>query len=83
MYLRHLNIQKKLKCVIIGQDPYINYQVIKNEIVPQAMGMSFSVPKSVKVPPSLKNIYKELSESVKDFNIPKHGDLSKWVKKEK
>lgn len=75
--------RKKLKCVIIGQDPYINYQVIKNEIVPQAMGMSFSVPKSVKVPPSLKNIYKELSESVEDFNIPKHGDLSKWVKNEK
>lgn len=74
--------KSKLKCVIIGQDPYINYQEMNNEIVPQAMGMSFSVPKSVKVPPSLKNIYKELDESIEDFNIPMHGDLSRWVKKE-
>ena len=74
--------KSKLKCVIIGQDPYINYQKINNEIVPQAMGMSFSVPKTVKVPPSLKNIYKELDESIDTFKIPNHGDLSRWVKKE-
>lgn len=71
-----------LKCVIIGQDPYINYQEIGEKIVPQAMGLSFSVPKSVKVPPSLKNIYKELDESIDNFNIPMHGDLSRWVKEE-
>ena len=75
--------KKKLKCVIIGQDPYINYQIEDNKIIPQAMGMSFSVPKSVKIPPSLKNIYKELSESVNNFEIPNHGDLSRWVKREK
>jgi uracil-DNA glycosylase len=74
--------KSNLKCVIIGQDPYINYQVIENKVVPQAMGMSFSVPKSVKVPPSLKNIYKELDESIDTFNIPNHGDLSRWVKEE-
>jgi len=74
--------KSNLKCVIIGQDPYINYQKIGNKIVPQAMGMSFSVPKSVKVPPSLKNIYKELDESINDFKIPMHGDLSRWVKEE-
>lgn len=39
-----------LKIVIVGQDPYFREQ--------QAMGLSFSVPKGVKVPPSLKNIYK-------------------------
>jgi uracil-DNA glycosylase len=75
--------RKKLKCVIIGQDPYINYQINDDNIVPQAMGMSFSVPKSVKIPPSLKNIYKELEESVDNFSNPNHGDLSRWVKKEK
>lgn len=74
--------KSKLKCVIIGQDPYINYQELEGKIVPQAMGMSFSVPKSVKVPPSLKNIYKELSESIDNFDIPAHGDLSRWVKEE-
>ena len=74
--------KSNLKCVIIGQDPYINYQKIGNNIVPQAMGMSFSVPRSVKVPPSLKNIYKELNESIEDFKIPIHGDLSRWVKEE-
>ena len=74
--------KSKLKCVIIGQDPYINYQEINDEIIPQAMGMSFSVPKTVKIPPSLKNIYKELSESVDNFVIPSHGDLSRWVKEE-
>lgn len=74
--------KSNLKCVIIGQDPYINYQEIGNKIVPQAMGLSFSVPKSVKVPPSLKNIYKELDESIEGFEIPMHGDLSRWVKQE-
>ena len=75
--------KSSLRCVIIGQDPYINYQIIDDEVIPQAMGMSFSVPKSVKVPPSLKNIYKELEESVIGFTNPNHGDLSRWVKKEK
>lgn len=57
------------KLVILGQDPYIN--------INQAMGLSFSVPKNEKIPPSLKNIYKELFESL-DFNIPNHGDLTNW-----
>jgi uracil-DNA glycosylase len=60
-----------VKVVIIGQDPYHN----PNE----AMGLSFSVPKNIKIPPSLKNIYKEL---VADLNIsmPEHGDLSSWAR---
>ena len=74
--------KSNLKCVIIGQDPYINYHEIDGKIIPQAMGMSFSVPTSVKVPPSLKNIYKELDESIDNFVIPNHGDLSRWVKEE-
>ena len=59
-----------VKVVILGQDPYHN----PNE----AMGLSFSVPKDIKVPPSLKNIYKELATDV-GFNLPNHGDLTYWA----
>lgn len=62
----------QLKVVIIGQDPYINPG--------QAMGLSFSVPKGITIPPSLRNIYKELQMEYPDFVIPKHGDLTPWAK---
>lgn len=71
------------KVIILGQDCYIN-SIIKNNIeYPQANGLAFSVNKYHKVPSSLRNIYKELYESVEGFNIPNHGDLSRWVKEEK
>ncbi|WP_150466637.1 uracil-DNA glycosylase [Francisella sp. SYW-9] len=60
-----------LKVVILGQDPYHNYN--------QAHGLAFSVQKGVDVPPSLRNMYKELSNSVKGFEIPNHGCLTKWA----
>jgi len=60
----------EVKVVVLGQDPYIKPQ--------QAMGLSFSVPKGIKTPPSLKNIYKELNEDVA-FTTPSHGDLTEWV----
>ena len=61
----------KVKIVIIGQDPYHG----ENE----AHGLSFSVQKGVKLPPSLKNIYKELYN---DLNIKNEisGDLTPWAK---
>ncbi|OCR89138.1 uracil-DNA glycosylase [Campylobacter fetus subsp. testudinum] len=61
----------KVKVVILGQDPYHNEG--------EAMGLSFSVPKGVRVPPSLANIYKELRD---DLGIvePNCGDLSYWAK---
>ncbi len=62
----------KVRVVILGQDPYINPG--------QAMGLSFSVPKGVKSPPSLKNMYKELAEDIEGFQIPDHGDLTPWAK---
>ena len=62
----------KVRVVIIGQDPYIN--------VGQAMGKSFSVRKGIDIPPSLKNIYKEISSCISDFKTPNHGDVSKWEK---
>lgn len=61
----------KVKVVILGQDPYHKRG--------QAMGLSFSVPRDVKIPPSLKNIYNEIQS---DLNIkePNSGDLSYWAK---
>ncbi len=61
----------KLKIVLLGQDPYHQEN--------QAMGLSFSVPPGVKIPPSLRNIYKEL-ESDLGIKPAKSGDLSKWAK---
>jgi uracil-DNA glycosylase len=58
---------KDTKVIIIGQDPYIGCD--------QAMGLSFSVPKDCPLPPSLKNIYKELN-----LEDQSHGDLTDWVK---
>jgi len=71
---------KDTKLVILGQDPYIN----EYNDIPQAHGLSFSVPKShKKIPPSLQNIFKEIKNCYPDYNIPKHGSLKRWVKKEK
>jgi uracil-DNA glycosylase len=60
----------QVKVVILGQDPYHNPG--------QAMGLSFSVPRGVTPPPSLRNIYKEIDDSL---GIPKpgHGDLTHWA----
>ncbi len=63
----------KLKVVIIGQDPYPNPN--------DAMGLSFSVNKTQKIPPSLINIYKCLENDKKlNFKKPSHGDLTFWAK---
>lgn len=61
----------KVKVVIIGQDPYHGPS--------QAHGLSFSVRKGVRVPPSLQNIFKELSSDIEDFEIPAHGELTYWA----
>jgi uracil-DNA glycosylase len=60
----------KVKVVILGQDPYHG--------VGQAMGLSFSVPKEVSMPPSLKNIFKELQDDVL-IPYPEHGNLNFWA----
>lgn len=60
-----------VKVVILGQDPYHGLN--------QAMGLSFSVPKGVKIPPSLINIFKELQMEF-GYEIPKNGDLTNWAK---
>lgn len=61
-----------LKVVILGQDPYHGQG--------QAHGLSFSVQDGVKVPPSLKNMYKEIKNEYPDFEIPVGGNLEHWAK---
>ena len=60
------------KVLILGQDPYINEE--------QAVGLSFSVPLNVKIPPSLKNIYKEISTDMSVDISHRTGDLTDWAK---
>jgi uracil-DNA glycosylase len=60
----------KLKVVIIGQDPYHGFN--------EANGLAFSVNKEINIPPSLKNILKEVEADIGKTLI-KHGDLSKWA----
>lgn len=62
----------RVRVMIIGQDPYHNEN--------QATGLSFSVPKGVRVPPSLRNIYKELKADIPNFKIPDHGCLESWAR---
>jgi uracil-DNA glycosylase len=59
------------KVVILGQDPYHE--------IGQAHGLSFSVRKGIKIPPSLVNIYKELNTDI-GMAIPNHGELTSWAK---
>jgi uracil-DNA glycosylase len=60
----------EVKVVILGQDPYHG--------VGQAMGLSFSVPRTAAIPASLRNIYKELNDDL-EVIAPNHGDLSSWA----
>lgn len=59
------------KVVILGQDPYHGEG--------QAHGLSFSVPEGTKVPPSLKNIFKEISDDLK-INPINSGNLDRWAR---
>ena len=62
---------ESVKVVILGQDPYHGFG--------QAHGLSFSVQKGIPLPPSLRNIYKELQEDL-GGELPTEGDLSHWAK---
>jgi uracil-DNA glycosylase len=61
---------KQIKVVIIGQDPYHGFG--------QAHGLCFSVKKGAKIPPSLKNIFKELNADI-GCELPAHGELTSWA----
>ncbi|QFQ32916.1 uracil-DNA glycosylase [Buchnera aphidicola (Aphis fabae)] len=62
----------EIKVVIVGQDPYFSNN--------QAHGLAFSVPKNKNIPPSLRNIYKELNSDFKKKYIFNHGCLENWAK---
>ena len=61
-----------VKVVILGQDPYHGPN--------QAHGLAFSVPQGVKIPPSLRNIHKELNNDIPEFSMPDSGDLTHWAR---
>jgi uracil-DNA glycosylase len=61
----------QVKVILLGQDPYHEPG--------QAQGLCFSVPDSVEFPPSLQNIFKEISDDLK-IPIPKSGNLERWAK---
>ncbi|XP_046583093.1 uracil-DNA glycosylase-like isoform X1 [Haliotis rubra] len=61
----------KVRVVILGQDPYHGDG--------QAEGLAFSMPDGLAVPPSLKNIYKELTTDIPGFKTPAGGSLEKWA----
>jgi len=71
-----------VKVVILGQDPYHGFAY---DEVPQAHGLAFSVPvpalagHKFKIPPSLVNIYKELTTDIEGFVKPNHGSLVSWA----
>lgn len=67
----HLTDLPDVKVVILGQDPYHNFD--------QAHGLCFSVKPGIKIPPSLENIYKELQDDCGCY-IPNNGYLVKWAK---
>ncbi|KAG6502239.1 hypothetical protein ZIOFF_042128 [Zingiber officinale] len=66
----HLTSFDEVKAVIIGQDPYHGPG--------QAMGLAFSVPEGIKIPSSLRNMFKELQQDV-GCSLPSHGNLERWA----
>ena len=70
---------RKIKVVIIGQDPYHGLNA-NDPTKCQAQGYSFGVARDDKPPPSLKNIYNELQNCYPNFVKPTHGDLTSWLK---
>ncbi|MGA9276615.1 uracil-DNA glycosylase [Ilumatobacter sp.] len=67
----HLTPYSELKVVIVGQDPYHGPD--------QAHGLAFSVRRGVRVPPSLRNIHRELHDDLA-LPIPEHGNLESWAR---
>nr|BEG23038.1 uracil-DNA glycosylase [Macronycteris gammaherpesvirus 1] len=67
----YMCIPNEIKVVILGQDPYHGGQ---------ANGLAFSVSRSHPIPPSLKNIFLEISRSDPSFTVPHHGCLESWAK---
>ncbi|MCW5197737.1 uracil-DNA glycosylase [Buchnera aphidicola] len=71
-YAFHLTKFHKIKVVILGQDPYYK--------INQANGLAFSVNKNISIPPSLKNIFKEIKSDINKNLKIKSGCLKNWAK---
>ena len=71
----HLTPLHKVRVVIVGQDPYFS-RIPDGR--PLATGLAFSIPRDAAIPSSLRNIYKELKDSIPGFVVPNHGDLTSW-----
>ena len=67
----HATSLANTRVVILGQDPYHG--------VGQANGLAFSVQRDTPIPPSLRNIFRELADDLK-INPPRHGDLTPWAR---
>jgi len=68
---------EEVSVVILGQDPYHGEDACQGSLLPQAVGLAFSVPEGMRAPPSLKNIAKELESDVGARLAS--GDLSHWA----
>lgn len=74
--LRQTNLEAT-RVVIIGQDPYFNEHPGKG---PEAHGLCFSVKDGIPVPPSLRNIFKEVNDSIYEGRqVSYHSDLNRWA----
>lgn len=67
----HATSPANTRVVILGQDPYHG--------VGQANGLAFSVQRDTPIPPSLRNIFRELADDLK-IESPRHGDLTPWAR---
>lgn len=68
-----------IKVVFIGQDPYINERIHNKKAIPEATGSAFSIPSGIKKPPSLENIYKNLTKYGHFVFQPEYGNLIFWA----
>ena len=69
----------EVKVVFIGQDPYFNCEFFGTKYVPQAMGLSFSVPDGIAIPSSLDNVYANMIKYGHLKQKPKSGNLWYWA----
>ncbi|MDT6964482.1 uracil-DNA glycosylase [Cupriavidus sp. SZY C1] len=76
----HLTPPHAVQVVILGQDPYHGTGVVGGVEVPQAHGLAFSVPDGVKVPPSLRNIFKEIGAEYGVAPVRASGNLEGWAR---
>jgi len=77
----HLTSPDAVKVVILGQDPYHGTGTVGGAELPQAHGLAFSVPGGIKVPPSLRNIFKEIAAEYGEApTLRASGNLEGWAR---